>query len=57
MSTTHDAERWRLDGDEPLECVVVRSGEGPMVVNLDLTPVEAPETVQGVDDVHPAPTR
>ena len=40
---------------EPLECVVVRSGKDPVVVNLDIAPVEAPETVHWVDDVHPAP--
>ena len=43
--------------DEPLECVLVRSDRDPVVVNLDLTPVEAPQTVHWVDDIHPAPTR
>jgi Predicted mannose-6-phosphate isomerase len=43
--------------DEPLECVLVRSGNDPVVVNLDITPVEAPESVHWVDDVHPPPTR
>ncbi len=43
--------------DEPLECVLVRSGMEPVVVNLDITPVEAPESVHWVDDVHPAPGR
>ncbi len=28
--------------DEPLSCVVVRSGQEPIVVNLDLTPVQDP---------------
>ena len=41
--------------DEPLECVLMRSGQEPVVVNLDITPVEAPEEVHWVDDVHPAP--
>jgi len=41
--------------DEPLECVLVRSGREPVVVNLDLVPAEAPETVHWVDDVHEAP--
>jgi uncharacterized RmlC-like cupin family protein len=41
--------------DEPLECVVIRSGQEPVVVNLDITPVEPPETVRWVDDVHRAP--
>jgi len=43
--------------DEPLECVLVRSGQDPVVVNLDITPVEAPEDAHWVDDVHPAPRR
>jgi uncharacterized RmlC-like cupin family protein len=43
--------------DEPLECVLVRSDRDPVVVNLDIAPVEAPETVHWVDDIHPAPTR
>jgi len=41
--------------DEPLECVLVRSGREPVVVNLDIAPAEPPETVHWVDDVHPAP--
>src|SRR5436190_4792257 len=41
--------------DEPLECVLVRSGKDAVVVNLDIAPVEAPEEVHWVDDVHPAP--
>ncbi len=41
--------------DEPLECVLVRSGKDAVVVNLDIAPVEAPEAVHWVDDVHPAP--
>ncbi|HUM10755.1 MAG TPA: cupin domain-containing protein [Myxococcaceae bacterium] len=43
--------------DEPLECVLVRSGRDPVVVNLDITPIEAPESVHWVDDVHPPPSR
>ena len=42
--------------DTPLSCVVVRSGQEPVVVNLDLADVEAhPEEVRWVDDLHPAP--
>jgi uncharacterized RmlC-like cupin family protein len=42
--------------DEPLSCVVVRSGQDPVVVNLDLPDVEAhPEEVDWVDDLHPRP--
>ena len=39
--------------DEPLECVVVRSGQEPIVVNLDIAPAEPPEEVMWVDDTHP----
>ena len=41
--------------DEVLECVLVRSGQEPVVVNLDIPMVESPETVRWVDDIHPAP--
>jgi uncharacterized RmlC-like cupin family protein len=40
--------------DEPLECVLVRSGQEPIVVNLDIPAVEPPEEVRWVDDGHPA---
>jgi len=43
--------------DEPLECVLVRSGQDPVVVNLEITPVETPEDVHWVDDVHRPPER
>ena len=40
--------------DEPLSCVVVRSGQEPVVVNLELADVdEHPEEVRWVDDLHP----
>jgi len=38
--------------DQPLECVVVRSGQEPVVVNLDIPVAEQPETVRWVDDIH-----
>ncbi|MDP1850152.1 MAG: cupin domain-containing protein [Solirubrobacteraceae bacterium] len=39
--------------DEPLSCVVVRSGQEPVVVNLDLPDVAPePERVRWVDDLH-----
>ena len=39
--------------DAPLSCVVVRSGQEPVVVNLDLPAVEPnPEQVHWVDDIH-----
>ncbi|HTW86312.1 MAG TPA: cupin domain-containing protein [Candidatus Sulfotelmatobacter sp.] len=37
---------------EPLECVLVRSGQEPVVVNLDIPVVEKPETVHWIDDIH-----
>ena len=37
---------------ESLECVLVRSGQDPIVVNLDITPVEIPELVRWIDDLH-----
>jgi uncharacterized RmlC-like cupin family protein len=40
--------------DEPLRCVVVRSGQDPIVVNLDIASVEEPEAVWWVDTGHPA---
>ena len=40
--------------DAELECVVVRSGQEPVVVNLDIPAAERPETVRWVDDVHRA---
>ena len=43
--------------DQPLSCVLVRSGQEPVVVNLDLPNVESnPEEVQWVDDIHPPAT-
>jgi uncharacterized RmlC-like cupin family protein len=39
---------------ESLECVLVRSGQEPVVVNLDIPAVEAPEEVRWVDDLHPS---
>ena len=39
---------------EPLDCVLVRSGQIPVVVNLDIEPVEPPEEVLWVDDIHKA---
>src|SRR5450432_4622258 len=39
--------------DEPLECVLLRSGQEPVVVNLDIAAAEKPEEVFWVDDIHP----
>jgi len=38
--------------DEELECVVIRSGQEPVVVNLEIAPVEPPETVKWIDAIH-----
>jgi uncharacterized RmlC-like cupin family protein len=42
---------------EPLECVIVRSGQEPVVVNLDIPAVEQPEEVFWVDNIHPHPEK
>src|SRR3546814_16443342 len=41
--------------DETLECVLVRSDNEAVVVNLDIEPVEKPENVAWVDPIHKAP--
>src|SRR5207344_3208056 len=41
--------------NEELVCVLVRSGQEPIVVSLDIAPVEPPETVYWVDPIHPHP--
>src|ERR687897_2848877 len=42
--------------DEPLECVVVRSDNEAVVVNLtDVDPVEQPEEVYWIDPIHKHP--
>jgi uncharacterized RmlC-like cupin family protein len=43
--------------DEKLECVIMRSGQEPVVVNLDLDAAEKPEEVFWVDDIHPQPEK
>ena len=43
------------NADTPLECVLLRSGQEPVVVNLDIPPVEHPEEVFWVDNIHPHP--
>jgi uncharacterized RmlC-like cupin family protein len=37
---------------EPLECVLCRSGQEPVVVNLDIEGVEQPEEVKWIDNIH-----
>ena len=41
--------------DEILECVLVRSDGEAVAINLDIEPVEKPETVLWVDPVHRHP--
>ena len=41
--------------DETLECVLVRSDNEAVVVNLDIAPAEAPQTVAWIDPIHRAP--
>jgi uncharacterized RmlC-like cupin family protein len=38
--------------DLELHCVLARSGQQGLVVNLDITPVEVPELVRWIDDLH-----
>ena len=38
--------------DETLECVLVRSDNEAVVVNLDIEPVEKPEEVRWIDSIH-----
>jgi uncharacterized RmlC-like cupin family protein len=41
--------------DEPLDCVVVRSDNEAIVVNLDIAPIESPESVYWTDPIHKHP--
>jgi len=38
--------------DETLECVLVRSDGQAIAINLDIEPVEKPQTVKWIDPVH-----
>ena len=38
--------------DLQLHCVLARSGQQGLVVNLDITPVEVPELIRWIDDLH-----
>jgi len=42
---------------EPLRCVLVRSDQEPVVVNLDIAAVERPEEVEWIDPAHPRRSR
>ena len=41
--------------DETLECVLVRSDNEAVVVNLDIAPAESPESVYWTDPIHKHP--
>jgi uncharacterized RmlC-like cupin family protein len=41
--------------EDALQCVVVRSGQEPVVINLDIASAEPPEEVFWVDSIHPRP--
>ena len=41
--------------DETLECVLVRSDNEAVAINIDIEPVEKPESVLWVDPIHRAP--
>jgi uncharacterized RmlC-like cupin family protein len=43
--------------DDPLSCVIVRSGQEPVVVNLEIPSADEPEEVHWVDNIHPAADR
>ncbi|KAJ9629461.1 hypothetical protein H2203_001835 [Taxawa tesnikishii (nom. ined.)] len=47
--------RWgeKLDEDETLECVLMRSDSEAVAINLDIEPVEKPENVKWIDPTHP----
>jgi uncharacterized RmlC-like cupin family protein len=38
--------------DLQLQCVLARSGQTGLVYNLDIEPVEAPEFIRWIDDLH-----
>ncbi|MDA0790545.1 MAG: cupin domain-containing protein [Proteobacteria bacterium] len=42
--------------NEPLECVLVRSDQDPVVVNLDIEVIEDPGGLYWIDPIHAAPT-
>ena len=42
------------DPAQPLQCVLVRSDNEAVVVNLDIEPVEKPENVAWIDPIHKA---
>ena len=43
----------KASADETLECVLCRSDGQAVAVNMDIEPVEKPETVLWIDPTHP----
>ena len=41
------------ESGDKLSCVIVRSGQEPIVVNLDIKPTERPEEVNWANEFHP----
>jgi len=54
-STLCAASEINASRDEVLECVLVRSDGEAVAINLDIEPVEKPETVLWIDPVHRDP--
>jgi uncharacterized RmlC-like cupin family protein len=48
-------QEMNASADQPLECVLLRSGQEPVVVNLDIAVADPPEEVFWVDNIHPPP--
>jgi uncharacterized RmlC-like cupin family protein len=46
-------QEMNASADEPLQCVIVRSDQEPVVVNLDIAAMERPEEVEWIDPAHP----
>lgn len=46
---------FRTKGTITPSCVIVRSGQDPIVINLDIEPAEPSEEVYWVDPIHPHP--
>ena len=51
-ASTKPHQEINASSDETLECVLVRSDNEAVVVNLDIEPVEKPEQVLWVDPIH-----
>lgn len=44
-------QEMNASGDQPLACVLVRSGQEPIVINLDIAAADVPDTAW-IDDLH-----